>query len=364
MDTTSTKIKNCFTACINFKKASGVKALGLAILLSTGLNGFAQEGKKGKVNVGFVYPVSTNGTHATLDTNVFSLNALVGVSAAEKGLSFAGLSNIVRKNASGTQFAGFSNHIGGKASGAQFAGFINTCGGGNGAAIAGFANISKENSGAQVAGFMNLTSGNVSAVQVAGFMNKAADVKGSQIAGFVNVARKVKGVQLAGFINVADSSDYPIGIINIVKNGEKSIALTTNQNLTTMAIFRSGGKVLYGIIGAGYNFKNKDEVYAFEAGLGAHFFQSEHFRLNAELTSGSLQNFKRGNYFKSTFQLLPSLRIGQNLEIFAGPSFNFVSTNTEEGKNLQKHYVKSWDRKDNTLHALFLGYTGGLAISF
>jgi hypothetical protein len=364
MDTTLTKIKNRFATNINLKKISGVKALGLAILLSTGLNGFAQEGKKGKVNIGFVYPISTNGTHAALDTNVLSLNALVGVSAAEKGVSFAGLSNIIRKNASGTQFAGFSNHIGGKAQGAQFAGFINTYGGGKGAAVAGFANVSTENSGAQIAGFMNWTAKNVSAIQVGGFMNKAADVKGSQIAGFINVAKKVKGVQLAGFINVADSSDYPIGIINIVKNGEKSIALTTNQNLTTMATFRSGGKVLYGIIGAGYNFKNKDEVYAFEAGLGAHFFQSEHFRLNAELTSASLQNFKRGNYFKATFQLMPSLRIGPNLEIFAGPSFNFISTNSEEGKTLQKHYVKTWDRKDNSLHALFLGYTGGLAISF
>jgi len=109
MNTTPTKIKNSFATNIHFKKASGYKALGLAILLSTGLNGFAQEGKKGKVNIGFAYPVSTNGTHAALDTNVFSLNALVGVSAAEKGLSFAGLSNIVRKNASGAQFAGFIN---------------------------------------------------------------------------------------------------------------------------------------------------------------------------------------------------------------------------------------------------------------
>jgi hypothetical protein len=364
MNTTLTKIKNRLATNTNLKNISGVKVLGLAILISTSLNGFAQEGKKDRVNIGLVYPISTNGTRAALDTNVFSLNLLAGISAAEKGISFAGLSNIIRKNASGTQIAGFSNHIGGQAQGVQFAGFINTYGGGKGAAIAGFTNISTGGSGAQIAGFMNWTAMNVSAIQVGGFMNKAADVKGSQIAGFINIAKKVKGVQLSGFINIADSSDYPIGIINIVKNGEKSIALSTNQNLTTMATFRSGGKVLYGIIGAGYNFKNKNDVYAFEAGLGVHFFQSEHFRLNAELTGGSLQNFKHGNYFKSTFQLMPSLRIGPNLEIFAGPSFNFVSTNTEEGKNLQKHYVKTWDRKDNSLHGLFLGYTGGLAISF
>ncbi|WP_025146831.1 hypothetical protein [Pedobacter jeongneungensis] len=364
MNTSLTNIKEGLNAHINLKKALQATLLGLAIFLGTGLNGFAQEARKDKVNIGIVYPISTNGTHALLDTNVFSFNLLAGVSAAEKGLSFAGISNIVRKDARGAQFAGFSNHIGGKAQGAQLAGFINTYGSGNGVAIAGFTNIAKENSGTQVSGFLNWSGKNVSALQLSGFMNKAANVKGSQIAGFINIAKKVKGIQLSGFINVADSSDYPIGIINIVKNGEKSIALTTNQNLTTMATFRSGGKVLYGIIGAGYNFKNKDEVYAFEAGLGAHFFQSEHFRLNAELTSGTLQNFKRGNYFKSTFQLMPSLRIGPHLEIFAGPSFNFISTDTEEGKTLQKHYVKTWDRKDNTLHGMFFGYTGGLAISF
>lgn len=361
MNTTLTRIKNRFTKS---QQVAGVKAITLALLLSAGLNSFAQSSKNGKVNIGMVYPVSTNGTHAALDTNVFSFNLLMGMSAAEKGLAFAGLSNVVRKDSKAIQFAGFSNHTGGKLQGAQFAGFINTYAGGNGAALAGFANISKENSGAQLAGFMNWTSKNASSVQIAGFMNKAEDVKGSQLAGFINVAKKVKGVQIAGFINIADSSDYPIGIINIVKNGEKSIALTTNQNLTTMATFRSGGKVLYGLIGAGYNFKNKDQVYAFEAGLGAHFFQSEHFRLNTEMIASSLQNFKRGNYFKSTFQLMPTLRIGSNLELFAGPSFNFVTTNTEEGKSLQKHYIKTWDRKENTMNALFLGYTGGMAISF
>lgn len=360
MNTTLTTIKYALARLNHLSRIH--KILSIALILSAGFNAFAQDNKR--VNIGFAYPVSTNGIHAAKDTNTLSINALVGLSASERGFSLAGLSNIIRKDASGVRIAGLSNNIGGKANGAQFAGFINTYAGGKGTSVAGFANFSKENSGSQISGFGNWTAKNVSGIQLGGFINKAGDVKGSQIAGFINVAKKVKGVQFAGFINIADSSDYPIGIINIVKNGEKSIALSTNQNLTTMATFRSGGKVLYGIIGLGYNFKNKDDVYAFEAGLGAHFFQTEKFRLNTELTATSLQNFKRGNYFKSTFQLLPSYRIGPYLEIFAGPSVNFVSTNTEEGKTLQKHYFKTWDRKDNTLNAMFLGYTGGLAISF
>jgi hypothetical protein len=31
-----------------------------------------------KVNIGFAYPISTNGTHAAADTNYFSLNLIAG----------------------------------------------------------------------------------------------------------------------------------------------------------------------------------------------------------------------------------------------------------------------------------------------
>lgn len=320
---------------VNGIRTVRMKYLAVAIILGLALNGFAQQNKQGKINIGFIYPISTNGNHAVLDTNVFSFSALIGVSAAERGVSLAGLSNVIRRNAKGFQLAGFSNHTGNKMEGIQLAGFMNTYGGGNGAAVSGFANISKENSG-------------------------------TQVAGFINVAKKVKGVQIAGFINVADSSDYPIGLINIVKNGEMSVAFTTNQHLTTLATFKSGGKVLYGIIGVGYNFENKEEVYALEVGFGAHFLQSEYFRLNAELTAGSLhkKSFESGKYFRGTFQLMPSLRIGKYLDIFAGPSINLVSTESDEGKALQKKYLKTWDKNTHTLNGLFVGYTGGISINF
>ena len=277
---------------------SGYQAIALAgLFISSGLNGFAQSNGAEKIHIGFVYPLSSNGTHAPLDTNKLSLHLLAGVSSVEKGFSFAGFSNIVRNEATGTQIAMFSNHIGKKATGLQFAVFLNTSGENQGAAFAGFANVSRGNvkgvqfagftniakdlhgaqfagflnkansvKGSQLAGFLNIAQKNVSASQLAGFMNTAADVKGSQFAGFINIAKKVKGVQAAGFINVADSSDYPIGIINLVKKGEKSISLTMDETQTSMLSFRSGGKVTYGILGIGYNFKNKKEVYAMEAG--------------------------------------------------------------------------------------------------
>ncbi|MCX2449895.1 hypothetical protein OQX61_01310 [Pedobacter sp. PLR] len=387
-------------------EATGVKntAAHASISSTEGRNGLAdlstrtiQQIEKGveKIHIGLVYPLSSNGKHAPLDTNNLSIHLLAGVSSVEKGFTFAGFSNIVRNEATGTQIAMFSNHISKKATGLQIAGFLNTYEEGDGAAFAGFANIAKGNikgvqfagfsniakdvkgaqfagflnkansvKGSQLAGFINIARKNVSASQLSGFINKAEDVKGSQFAGFINIAQKVKGIQGAGFINIADSSDYPIGIINLVKKGEKSLSLTMDETQTSMLSFRSGGKVTYGIIGIGYNFKNKKEVYAMEAGLGAHWFQSSSFRLNTELTATVLENFKAGEYFKSSLRILPALSIGNHLELFGGPSLNFLSTNTTEGKDLHQKFIHTWGDRANDFQALYLGYSGGIQFIF
>lgn len=335
------------------------------LLLSAGTKSLGQQNTTRKLHIGFIYPISSNGTHAGLDTNHFSFHLLAGVSAAERGASFAGLSNIVRNDTKGFQFAGFSNHIGKQANGGLFSGFMNTYQGGNVFAVGGFANVATADvKGGQFAGFANIA-GSVKGLQFSGFMSKAKDVDGTQIAGFINIARKVKGVQFAGFINVADSSDYPIGIINLVKKGEKSISLTTDETLTTLLSFRSGGKVLYGIIGIGYNFKNSDEIYAFEAGLGAHLLQSKSFRLNAEISGTGLESFKAGEYMKTSLKLTPAFKISRNLEIFGGPSFNYLNTNTTEGRTLSKKYISTWENKwGDNFQALYLGYGGGIQYIF
>ncbi|MES3018802.1 MAG: hypothetical protein V4721_13530 [Bacteroidota bacterium] len=367
----------------------------LLSLMALYLNSSAQTIMPDKVNIGLIYPISTNGTHAAADTNLFSFNLLAGLSAAEHGLTFAGFSNVVRHEATGLQFAGFSNHVGKKATGMMFAGFMNTYGEARGLQFAGFTNIAVKNvEGAQFAGFLNRAAdvkgtqiggfSNVSrdikgtqiggfsnvarrvdGTQIAGFTNTAGDIKGSQIAGFINVAKKIKGVQLSGFMNIADSSDHPIGFINIIKNGEKSVGFSVDDTRTAMASFRSGGKILYGIIGAGYNFKNDEEVYAFELGLGAHLINSPVFRINAEVSTMTLESFWSGEYFKSSFKLMPSIRPVKFLEIFGGPVFNYVNTNTSEGRALTEKYIQTWENRwGNNFEGIYVGYTGGINILF
>ena len=312
-------------------------------------------------NIGLTYPISSNGTRAKQYTNTFSLNVLVGMSASEKGVSIAGFSNIILDSASGLQIAGFSNHVYNRAEGVQIAGFMNYIrNSSSGTLAAGFMNITSSMSGVSVAGFGNICRRNSSAVQVAGFMNKAANA-GTQVAGFINIAKKVRGVQIAGFINIADSSDYPIGIVNIVKNGEKAIGVSTDETLTTLLSFRSGGRKLYGIAGIGYNNKGSRQLAAWEAGMGGHLITTDYFRLNVELVSIGLSDFKNGEYFRSSLRVLPALRLGSRIELFAGPSFNYLYSHKGQGEELIAHYLWS-DQTNKDFHGLYFGWTGGLQV--
>ena len=389
----------------NFKTLSVI-----SILLLIAFSSFAQEIKTVKINVGLIYPISSNGNHAPLDTNHLSINLIAGISASEMGLAIAGISNVVRNDTFGAQIAGFSNHVGKNAKGALIAGFANTYrqndgvalagfaniahGDVKGAQLAGFANVAKAVKGSQLAGFVNVATnvsasqlagfaniakklkgsqlagfaniaGNVSASQLAGFINVAKDVNGSQLGGFINIARKVKGAQFSGFINIAEESDCPFGLLNFIKKGEKSIGLSMDELETGLLSFRSGGKTTYGILAAGYNFRNKDEVYAFEAGFGAHLRFSNSFRVNVELTAATLESFKDGEYFRSALKLLPALKLTNHIELFGGPSLNLITTNTIEGNQLHTDHLKSWRNNwsDYTQY-LTMSYGGGINFIF
>lgn len=346
--------------------------------------------KKATFHGGFIYPVSSHGLDAANYSNAFSVHALAGVSGEERGFAGAGIALIVKQDAKGFQASGIANIIGGNANGFTTSGIINTYRGGHGFQHAGIANIATDSivgmqaagvynqaqyiNGFQAAGVANVTEGSVEGVQAAGivniakdvdgsqlsgFLNTANDVSGSQFAGFLNIARKVKGVQVSGFINLADSSEYPIGIINLIRNGEQSVALTADDNQTTLLSFRSGSRKMYGIFGMGTNFKNEKEKFAVQVGLGAHLFASERFRLKTEITHTWLENFKRGDFSKQSLAIHPSLRLGK-IDIFAGPTLSLINTSSDEGKALVKNYLWEHTNRHNQLNGLYIGYVAGI----
>lgn len=348
--------------------------------------------KGGGVHIGFIYPVSTHGTQAAKYTNSFSFHVLGGLSRNETGFTLSGLGNVIQGNASGAQFAGLLNNVHGQASGAQLAGLYNFANKNSGAQLAGLFNLSKRSGGTQIAGFGNFSgsdsakagdlqlsgflnlhqnataqiggfanSAGNAAFQMAGFLNKAKDVN-VQIGGFLNIAKKVKGVQF-GFINIADSNANPIGIINIVKGGEMAIRVSIDELGTPLLSFISGGKNLYGGIGVGFNSKTKNTMYALEGVIGMHFDVSEYFRLHGEIATTVLDDFKKGDFHRNSIRFFPAFRIGNKLEVFAGPSVNFVSYDIASGKGdaLVDHFFWSEKRSNGRFHGMFIGATGGIS---
>ncbi|MES2480094.1 MAG: hypothetical protein V4561_13480 [Bacteroidota bacterium] len=384
----------------------------------------AQNDSSSKIHIGFVYPLSTNGQWAQHYSNDASFHVLGGVSDNEHAFCFSGISNLIVHKANGFVFAGVVNHIGDEARGMQFAGASNIIlGEAEGMQFAGFNNISKSFRGCQVAGFSNISKGAVSGMQiagfsnfstdtvhgcqvagfsnisdeaqcqisgfsnisrnadglqvagfsnvsqnarglqVAGFSNIAKDINGVQVAGFINVARKVRGAQIAGFINIADSCEYPIGIINIIRNGDKSIGASIDETGTGMLSFRSGSKRLYGILGVGYNLVEPKLQYGMEAGIGARFPFNLLFRFNVEATVLTLSDFRNGAFMKSSFRFFPSMRIARNLEVFGGPTFSFTNTPAHLAEKFDIPYV--WSRYSNgTFYGMNVGAIGGIQVHF
>lgn len=320
----------------------------VCVMVTACFQSFGQVDTLQKVHIGFIYPLSSNGTNASKISNDFSLHLLSGISKNENVLSIAGLSNHIRQDARGVQMAGLVNHVGNTAQGVQMAGLVNI--------------IKNESKGVQIAGLANI-SGDAE-IQISGLINVANDVNGLQIAGLINKAGKVKGVQIAGLINVAESSDYPIGIINVIKNGKQAVGITYDETGTGLLTYRSGGRVLYGIIGMGYNLNTKrsSDYYGFETGLGAHLIRNNTFLLNAETFTQTLTDFSEFSYSKHGIRLLPTLRIGNRIELFAGPALNLTRFDTEHHGPLSKHYF--WTKeKEGCFTGLNLGYTAGIQIS-
>jgi hypothetical protein len=330
-------------------------------------SGFSQteDDKQAGFHLGFIYPLSTNGIHASEYTNGVSFHILAGISQNEKAFAFGGMANIIRRDAGGLQMAGLYNSIGNNGKGFLWSGLVSLVGNDyTGLQLSGTTGfVGKNHVGLQLSGLMSYAGNSLSGMQIAGLANVAGEVKGMQWAGLVNIAKEVKGVQFAGLLNIADNSDYPIGLVNLIKNGEKGIAVTYSETGSIIASFRSGGRVTYGILGVGYNHKAGRNAFVTEAGLGAHINCTPRFRINNEIR---IENFvlSKNTVVKTGYHLLASYRILPHMEIFAGPSLNYMSSDDMHHTDMFPHNAL-WKKHDaSNLQQIFVGYQTGVQYVF
>lgn len=303
--------------------------LSAAILLMAFASAFSQS-YESAFHLSFVPPLSTHGSHAAQYTNDVSLNILAGVSKNEKAFALGGLANIITNDASGFQLAGLLNYAG------------------------------NSGSGFMLSGLTNIVRNDYRGFQFAGLGNIAGDVRGFQFGGVFNVAKRVSGVQFAGLVNIAESSDCPIALLNIIKDGEYGIAVTYNEIGSVMATFRSGGRITYGILGIGYNHKSKDQGFVTEGGFGAHINITKWFRLNNEIKGGNIGDFSDTDTFYANYALLPAFRLNHHFEIFGGPSINYMQTDNIENKSMFPSNSLWKKHTDTKLQQVYIGWQVGV----
>ena len=278
--------------------------------------------------------LSTHGFINSQIVNNFSLNVIGGSTAGVEGYEMAGIFNLNQYNMDGIQIAGVINMVGGS--------------------VKGF----------QMAGLGNLVSRNVSGFQIAGVWNKASNVKGMQLTGVLNIAKKVKGVQLAGLLNIADSSDYPIAVLNIIKNGKKEISIQVDESQFLGVGFRTGGRILYSNLGFGMllNNENSNNKYGYEFGLGGFIIQKQKFSLAAEINQRNYldNNFKSIDASKSYIRIIPTYIIKGKYQFFIAPTFNYTEV---ENPEMTKKTWNLW-KASNHSNSFHGGVSAGFTYRF
>ena len=184
-----------------------------------------------------------------------------------------------------------------------------------------------------------------------------------QFAGLVNVAKQAKGVQFADILNVAEESNFPIGLINIIKEGDKGVALTYDLLGNAVMSFRSGGKYTYGLLGVGCNAQIKERLVV-EAGYGLLIPVCRWLDVNNEFKAtmiGYNSGYTRSNF---SYMLAPSLTLWRHCNLFAGPSINYFMSDRASAATLLPN-AGLWRKEGSRgIGQLYLGYQVGVQYVF
>ncbi|MEB2780097.1 hypothetical protein U3A58_06810 [Algoriphagus sp. C2-6-M1] len=337
--------------------------------------------------------LSSKGMFNSQTISNFSLNLIGGYTAGIEGLEVAGIFNINKRDVKSVQVAGIFNMVGGSSKGLQAGGIYNSVyknvdglqvggiynyvkGNVKGLQIGGIANHVENNADVQIAGIVNLARtsnhfqlGGISNIavesagfQLAGISNIAGDSVNHQFTSIINRAKKVNGFQFA-LINIAEENDYPLGLLNFVRDGEISLSYGLDESSFSHLTIRSGSRKMYGILGIAYNFREIDTPIGLEAGLGLHLLPNSKLSLDTEFVSLTASDFQTISNHIQSFRLVPGYLIGNRLRIFAGPSLNFAFLDPGQGD-----FTGGWNILDKTtshgIYRSFGGVTGGIQLIF
>jgi hypothetical protein len=327
--------------------------------------------------VSFLPSWGTNRLTNGLVTNKYSLNIIAGYSANIDGVEIGAVANIIRQEMNGVQIGGAVNVVGRDVNGVQVAGVVNTnLGDMDGVQVAGAVNrvkgdinglqisgvinsaavksadsLSLKGWNGQVTGGINLHGGERINMQASGVYNQANSVDGIQITGGINYVKgttngiqaaglynrtyKLRGIQF-GLINHADTIEngFPIGLINIIKNGYRKWEFTTDETFYINAAYKTGGRNLYSFLKVGAG-KYLNAAY----GVGYTTNPNRKFSVNLDLSGSALFNTDSdfdvfaGDIWRA--QLGFNFKVSNKMLITTGPSYSFCSPDKQQ-KQVEK----------------------------
>lgn len=149
--------------------------------------------------------------------------------------------------------------------------------------------------------------------------------------------------------------------MNIIKNGEKGIAVTYDILGNAVLSFRSGGKYTYGILGFGYNHKISDKSkLVTEAGYGIHIPIKDWFRIDNEIKVTSLSTSNDETTMNIGYLLAPSFKMWRHYNLFGGASINYITSDYNDPMSIFPD--KSIWRKecDKRMQQIYIGYQIGV----
>jgi hypothetical protein len=335
--------------------------------------------------------IGSQGMFSSQMINRFSLNLLGGYSAGNSGFEVAGIFNLNQSDSKGFQSAGMFNVVGGKVSGFQVAGIhnlvfqelngIQVAGlynyvkkGANGLQVAGLINrtdssanhqlaglinYAGKSQGLQVAGLVNSSHNQAGMLQMAGLINHTNGTVHHQVAGLMNTANSAKGIQF-GLINRAETSAYPIGLLNLVKvGGHKTIGAAIDETAVTSITLRTGGENLYGLLGLGFEVPSRFQGFVFDIGFGAYLLEKGPFTLDLEGVHRLATDFNDHTHHYQSLRLLPGYRFSDRVIGFVGPSLNSAILDPGHETQVPGAVIWQYTNKNGT-YGIFGGLIGGI----
>jgi hypothetical protein len=331
----------------------------------------------GLANTGYVHGIQISNMYNIADSlqGVQLSSGLNWVSNSFDGLQ-AGLVNVGKSSGKGLQ-AGLVNWMGGSLDGLQ-AGLVNVAGGNGKGSQYGLVNWTRSSHQGAQAGLVNISRQNSTGLQ-AGLVNVTGDSFTGLQTGLVNVSGEEGKSAQIGLVNISQNPNvFPIGLINLVKDGIFHPAVFTDDMLFANLSLRTGSKYFYTIWITGFkhfDVSDKDETwtsfsddngenyYTSRIGLGGELPLGPIF-LNLDVTAGSMIFIEKekiesegfGITFESSSTLMAQARLSVGFELFehlgafAGVSYDYFyswSNSSPLPENMLNGKL-SWGDKHNT----------------